>query len=249
MIRNALRRRRRELVKRHGKRLIRRLGAFLGRQSRVGIPAIFDSRIFPFAAELECDWKRVRDEALRILERRDALPAFADISPDQCKIAPDDRWKTFFFQAFRHRDEDALRACPETARLLSRIPGLETAFFSILPGGMHVREHRGVTRALIRGHLALIVPGHPGECRMRVGAETQSWEEGRLVIFDDTVPHEVWNDTDADRVVLLFDFRRPMRPLGRLVGSAFLRAIRLTAYVRDGLANHARWRRGFQVLD
>jgi beta-hydroxylase len=236
------RKRRRGLVKRIGKRLIRRLGAFLGQQSKVGTPAIFEPHVFPWAEELEREWKRVRDEVTRILVHRDALPGFAEISPDQYKIAPGDRWKTYFFHAFGHHDPEALRACPETARLLAKIPGLETAFFSIIPGGMHIREHRGITRALIRGHLALIVPGDPADCRMRVGSETRSWEEGRLFVFDDTVRHEVWNDADADRVVLLFDFRRPMRPLGRFVGAAFLRAIRLTAYVRDGLENHRRWR-------
>ena len=243
---DALRRRRRGLVKRSGKRLIRRLGDFLGRQSTVGIPPIFDPCVFPWAEALEREWTRVRDEALRILARRDALPGFAEISPDQYKIAPGDRWKTYFFRAFGHRDREAERACPETARLLAGIPGLETAFFSIIPGGMHVPEHRGITRALIRAHLAVIVPGDPADCRMRVGTETRSWEEGRILVFDDTVPHEVWNDSDADRVVLLFDVRRPMRPLGRLVGAAFLRAIRLTAYVRDGLENHRRWRERYR---
>ena len=111
---------------------------------------------------------------------------------------------------------------------------------------MHIKAHRGITNGLIRGHLGLIVPGEPGACRMRVGEEMRYWEEGRLLVFNDTVLHEVWNDTDETRVVLLFDFRRPMRVPGRVLLAAFLWGIRLTGYVRDGRANHARWKERFQ---
>jgi aspartyl/asparaginyl beta-hydroxylase (cupin superfamily) len=55
-------------------------------------------------------------------------------------------------------------------------------------------------------HLPLIVP--PG-CRFRVGGEVREWEEGKLLIFDDTIEHEAWNDGPEDRVVLIFDIWRP----------------------------------------
>ncbi len=55
-------------------------------------------------------------------------------------------------------------------------------------------------------HLPLIVP--PG-CTFRVGNETREWREGKLVIFDDTIEHEAWNDSKEDRVVLIFDIWRP----------------------------------------
>jgi beta-hydroxylase len=244
-VRDRVRTRRRRLVKRHGKRAIRRLASFLGRQSRVGDPPVFDVETFPWARDLELDWRLVRDEAARVLARRRELPSFPQISPDQSRIANDD-WKIFFFYAFGYKDDDALADCPETARLLATIPRLETAFFSILPPRIHVRTHRGVTKAVVRGHLALIVPGEPGACRMRIGDEVRHWEPGRLLVFDDTVPHEVWNDTDEHRVVLLFDFRRPMRLPGELLAAAFIRGLRLTRYVRDGLANHAAWKAEFR---
>jgi aspartyl/asparaginyl beta-hydroxylase (cupin superfamily) len=55
-------------------------------------------------------------------------------------------------------------------------------------------------------HLPLIVP--PG-CGFRVGNEVRQWEEGKLLIFDDTIEHEAWNDSNEDRVVLIFDIWRP----------------------------------------
>jgi aspartate beta-hydroxylase len=42
-----------------------------------------------------------------------------------------------------------------------------------------------------------------------VGTETRGWEEGRLLIFDDSFQHEAWNHSDAVRTVLIFDTWNP----------------------------------------
>ena len=55
-------------------------------------------------------------------------------------------------------------------------------------------------------HLPLIVP--PG-CGFRVGGEVREWREGELLVFDDTVEHEAWNDGASDRIILIFDVWRP----------------------------------------
>ena len=44
---------------------------------------------------------------------------------------------------------------------------------------------------------------------MRVGNETRPWRTGELTLFDDSVEHEAWNDSDDTRVILLFDVARP----------------------------------------
>ena len=43
---------------------------------------------------------------------------------------------------------------------------------------------------------------------MEVDTETLAWEEGKFLVFDDTFYHEVWNDSDEMRVILLVQFRR-----------------------------------------
>ena len=55
-------------------------------------------------------------------------------------------------------------------------------------------------------HLPLVVPG---KCRFRVGNEVREWQEGRAWVFDDSIDHEAWNDSDRTRVILLFDIDRP----------------------------------------
>jgi ornithine lipid ester-linked acyl 2-hydroxylase len=72
---------------------------------------------------------------------------------------------------------------------------------------------------------------------MRVGDLTQSWRPGELFAFDDTYEHEIWNDTDEERVILLFDFDRPMRFWGRAVHRGFLQLLKFTAYYQEPKRN------------
>jgi hypothetical protein len=90
---------------------------------------------------------------------------------------------------------------------LPRIPGWgPTVTFSMLKAGARIAPHTGTHNSRLICHLPLIVPP---DCRFRVGNETRAWEEGKLLIFDDTIEHEAWNDGAEDRVVLIFDIWRP----------------------------------------
>jgi beta-hydroxylase len=229
------------LLKRIGKPIVRRVDAFMAGQSTVGDAVVFDTRLFPWVAELEADWKRVREELDAVLRDRETLPPLAQIQPDQGKIAPDDRWRAFFFTGFGHPSERNRARCPETARLLGRIPGLTSAFFSVLAPGSRVPPHVGITKGLLRCHLGLKVPRQAERCTMTVGGERFHWQEGRAVVFDDTRRHEVRNDTDEERVVLLLDFERPMRPAGRLAWRGISALLRASPYVRDARRNQAAW--------
>ncbi|MEQ1525107.1 MAG: aspartyl/asparaginyl beta-hydroxylase domain-containing protein, partial [Aestuariivirga sp.] len=66
-------------------------------------------------------------------------------------------------------------------------------------------------------------------------------------VFDDTYDHEVWNDTKEERVILLFDFDRPMRFWGRLVNSTFVRLLKLTAYYQEPKKNMATFEDRFEA--
>ena len=126
-------------------------------------------------------------------------------------------------------------------RVLEQIPGLQNAWFSILSAGYHIPPHRGVTKSVLRCHLALIVPQPTEKCRIRVGDQICHWRSGKCLVFDDTFEHEVWNDTADRRVVLFLDINRPLRLPGRVLSIVLLRAIQWTAYVRDARRNLADW--------
>jgi len=124
-----------------------------------------------------------------------------------------------------------------TTEILSRVPGIQTAFYSILAPGYHIPAHTGITKAVLRVYLGLIIPKQRGKCRIRVGDQIKAWEQGKAFVLDDTYEHEVWNDTDEERVILLFDFDRPMRLGGRMVSRLFLQLMKLTAFYQEPKKN------------
>ena len=207
------------------------LNAFLARNSLVGDPEVFDNERFPWAADIEAHWQDIRREACQALELREIIPSFQDISPDQYRISQTDEWKTFWYRGFGHASQAFATLFPETARVVDAVPGIETAFFSIVAPGKHIIPHRGVYKGIVNYHLGVLVPKDKERCRMRVGSEHFYWEEGKSRIFDDTFEHEVWNDTDEERVVLMVQFRRPLRQPGRLVSALFLKVLQHTPYV------------------
>jgi ornithine lipid ester-linked acyl 2-hydroxylase len=169
----------------------------------------FEPEEFPWVADVEAEWKTIRNELDTLMRHKENIPNFQDYSPLQRRITNDDRWKTFFFYRFGYVEKGNLARCPETVRILKKIPGMNTAMFSILAPGKHIPPHTGAYKGVLRYHLGLIVPQPEERCRIRVGNEVRHWSEGKSMIFDDSHNHEVWNDTDSHRVVLFVNFPRP----------------------------------------
>lgn len=119
------------------------------------------------------------------------------------------RWSVLYFYSGGRPVEETVRACPRTAELLDSIPGAGEAghsYLSVLRGGTHIKRHFGPINTRLRCHLPLIVPEGP---RIRIGEEMQKWREGEFLVFDDSFDHEVWNDSDQERIVLIMDFWHP----------------------------------------
>lgn len=232
---------RRRLVKTTGRRIIKRVADLMVRQSLVADRPVHNAGDYPFIAPIEADWRKIRAELDALLKHRASLPAFHEISPDQQYISHGDHWKVFILFGFGVASERNCARCPETAKLLRSVPGLQSAWFSILAPRYHIPEHRGVTKSLLRTHLGLIIPTERDNCRMRVGDQIVRWEPGKCIVFDDFFRHEVWNDTNEERVVLIFDFERPMRMVGRIVNKILLWGIKRSAYFKDAERNLKNW--------
>ena len=102
-------------------------------------------------------------------------------------------------------------------------------------------DHKGVTKGLVRCHLALKVPKDSEKCHMTVGDQTFTWSEGETVFFDDTFPHEVTNETDEERSVLMIDVIRPITLRGRFVAWLMLKLLRRTGFFLDAQRNQQAW--------
>ena len=229
-----------------GEKVLVPIERFIGKRSLVGEATFFGNDRFPWIAEIEANWETIRDELGHVLDDRDALPNFQDISKDQLEITDDDRWKTFFLYGYGFKAKLGVEMCPRTAELMRRIPGMTTAMFSILSPGKHILDHRGPYKGVLRYHLGLIVPRDAQACRIRVGEDFRHWVEGESMIFDDTYNHEVWNDTDETRVVLFVDVLRPLPEPESLINRLIVKAIGYSPFVLDAKRNQEAWERRYR---
>jgi aspartate beta-hydroxylase len=184
------------------------------------LPSIqyYEREDMPWLAQLEAATPVIREElhALLAEDRADfkpyvSKPAGAPVN-QWGELNNSLKWSTYFLWRDGERKDAACKRCPKTAEILSRLPMADTpgyaptAFFSALAPHSHIPAHTGVTNTRLITHLGLIVPP---QCRFRVGNDTREWEEGKAWVFDDSIEHEAWNDSDELRVVLIFDVWNP----------------------------------------
>ncbi|MOA45217.1 Aspartyl/Asparaginyl beta-hydroxylase [compost metagenome] len=67
---------------------------------------------------------------------------------------------------------------------------------------------------------------------LKVDGQEYRLNEGEFMLWDDTFEHEVWNDSDQVRTVLLLDIRRRDLPRGlRILSSGIIALVRLNVRV------------------
>jgi aspartate beta-hydroxylase len=186
------------------------------------LPAIefFERTDFPWLDAIEAASDEIRAELLRVLAAdRDGLQPYIDFPPDMPldqfrELNRSRRWSAYFLWNQGAADAGHLARCPVTTRLLEAAPArpriearAPTAFFSILDANTRIPPHTGVTNTRLTVHLPLIVPP---ACGFRVGGTTREWVPGKAWVFDDTIQHEAWNDSDTPRAILIFDIWNPL---------------------------------------
>lgn len=150
------------------------------------------------------------------------------INPDH-PLLDNEAWSALFLIREGEIAEEAARQFPMTMQALEPVP-LETldkrapsVLVSRLLPGARIDAHRGFLNTRLTCHLPLIVPEN---CAIRVGNETRSWREGEVMIFNDAINHEAWNDSDQNRYVLIFHVWRPeISPSERVQLAALLKCL------------------------
>ncbi len=184
------------------------------------LPAItfYDRELFSWLPTLEAAADTIRDELLVVL-REDTASMRPYVShPDGAPIGlwaelnHSPRWNAFFLWEHGKRFDAECGRCPKTAALLDAIPMMDcegyapTVLFSILAPHTHIPPHSSVTNARLVVHLPLVAPPN---CRFRVGNDVREWKYGEAWVFDDTINHEAWNDSDEVRVIMMIDVWNP----------------------------------------
>ncbi len=178
----------------------------------------FDRNRFPWLDDLESATPRIRAEFEEVLREENAdVSPYIQYSADQpvaqwAELNHSPRWSAFHLVKDGQPVPGNSQRCPETMAVWSRTPWPDqpgrtpVAMFSLLKPRTRIPAHVGASNARLVTHLPLIVPAG---CRFRVGNQTRVWEPGKAWVFDDTIEHEAWNDSDQLRVVLIFDTWHP----------------------------------------
>ena len=185
-----------------------------------GLPDIefYERDEFPWLAEFEAATAVIQGELARILVEDEAgfspYIHYDDHQPlDQWReLNKSPRWSAFhFYDKGREIAERCARA-PGTMAAVRRLPQpmvdlrSPTAMFSVLKPKTRIPPHTGIANFRLVVHLPLVLPGH---CGFRVGGETREWRMGEAWVFDDTIEHEAWNDSDETRIILICDIWSP----------------------------------------
>jgi aspartyl/asparaginyl beta-hydroxylase (cupin superfamily) len=189
---------------------------------------------FPWLAALEAQTEVIRDELLDVVRDERAFTPYIQSNASRPPADYGDLLDSLDWSAFYLIESGAVVAdnaarCPKTVAALDSVPlaradgRTPSVLFSLLRPGARIPAHTGLINTRLICHLPLIVPEG---CGFRVGNETRPWVEGETLIFDDTIEHEAWNESDRLRVVLLFDIWRPeLSPDERDLVAAMLAAV------------------------
>ncbi|XP_053098564.1 aspartyl/asparaginyl beta-hydroxylase-like, partial [Hemicordylus capensis] len=156
---------------------------------------------------IERNWKVLRDEGLAVMDRGKGL-----FLPEDENLREKGDWSQFTLWQQGRKNENACRSVPKTCELLERFPEATGCRrgqikYSVMHPGTHVWPHTGPTNCRLRMHLGLVIPKKG--CRIRCAQDTRSWEEGKVLIFDDSFEHEVWQDADDYRLIFIVDVWHP----------------------------------------
>ncbi|KAL7552689.1 hypothetical protein ACHAWF_015919 [Thalassiosira exigua] len=192
---------------------------YMAKMARPSVPYTPVEKHPQWCRTFQNNWIRILNEYHALIEN----PLnFSNVGSGQRGSGHDDHlvvsgrsWKEYvlFGMGSKRIDDDA----PITKQLLrNHVPeavslaeqGGGEVIFSRLAARTHIKAHCGPTNLRLTAHLGLIVP-HSPDCRIRVKDEWHHWTPGKILIFDDSYEHEVKNDTNEERVVLLIRIWHP----------------------------------------
>jgi aspartyl/asparaginyl beta-hydroxylase (cupin superfamily) len=175
--------------------------------------------MFEWVGELEKRTTVIRDEMIAAMsEAGAAFSPYVQYGPGEpvnqwADLNHSRNWTAFHLYRGGEPVPENLARCPQTAAALKLIDAVHlagtcpNAMFSVLAPKAKIPPHHGESNARLVAHLPLVVPDN---CLFRVGYDNRRWAEGEVLIFDDTIEHEAWNDSEEIRVVMIFDVWNPL---------------------------------------
>jgi beta-hydroxylase len=182
---------------------------FVSLSSAVEATPLVDMTRFPELAPLTAAWSTIRDEALELCRSGHIRKSVEHDDLAFNSFYKRD-WRRFYLKWYGDFLPSARVLCPETVALVSRIPTIHAAMFTLLAPRSHLVRHRDPFAGCLRYHLGLVTPD-PSRCRIAIDGTSYAWRDGEAVLFDATYIHRAENRTEEPRIILFCDVERPLR--------------------------------------
>ena len=185
---------------------------------------------------LESHWKKIAEELSSLVGTKTLTRRNTNTSnwtavgsgdrgsggDDHRVVSAGGKWTEYvlFGTGATHSNNDAdapftkklLKDCVPDAVSLAEAGGGEVIFSRLEPK-TRIEAHCGPTNFRWTAHLGLVIPtsssSSENDCKIRVADKWHRWETGRVLLFDDSYEHEIRNDTNEVRIVLLLRFWHP----------------------------------------
>lgn len=186
---------------------------------------------FPWVDQLEGAFPEIKAEVKGLLNEQGMPRSWLRVGQERASqdgdiIAPGGEWREFLLYSAQDTspstaNPEVLQAFPKTCQLLeSLLPtavamakiGVGEIILSAIAPGTKLTPHCASSNVRLTCHMGLVCPEG---AKVRVGESWGTWQEGRCIFFDDSYEHEVVNDSDQVRIVLLIRFWHPELPAER----------------------------------
>ncbi|MEV0375353.1 aspartyl/asparaginyl beta-hydroxylase domain-containing protein [Streptomyces sp. NPDC050636] len=170
--------------------------------------------VFPEVWELERQFPALQAEVDALLASR-SIPTYGTFDPQRAAQVSEE-WRLYYAYMFGNTNELAKKDCPTLLSFAQSTPSVVNAFISILEPGVTLPSHQDPYAGILRYHLGIRIPTD-NPPRIRLADEYYEWKEGEGTVLDVSLEHEVINESDESRIIVIIDFRRPMGPLAGLL--------------------------------
>jgi hypothetical protein len=178
----------------------------------------------PVCRGLVDNYDIIKKELLRHISDPNVMQDYPNYTVDNNKMIYEKYWKAAPLSAFKdehveingsetlknlvnHLIHKARENCPTFYSIIKeqeRLGNLCNSFISKLIPGTRINPHSGWSDNYMRVHLGLVCDP---ECKITVGKETKTWEEGKFLAFNDGDMHSVYHGGTRERIVLSIDLR------------------------------------------
>ena len=107
-----------------------------------------------------------------------------------------------------NKPKNVSKKFPKLMKALANVKRLKNVTFSLLPANTTRHMHNKHNKDLFRAHIPIILPEKVDECGICVEKECRTWKYNDFLLLDENLMHQVWNNSNSDRIILLIDVKK-----------------------------------------